>query len=130
VRKKRSIRPVTRGGRSPLENCSSPLEKCIEHNFKILGVVQKPWAPLGKLFSPPGVPSWLRSCAVSCPTRLWHYESVATSAPQARIPRSHVTANASPHDVIPMPISHVFVYFTTLFSALATKKLAASSLQY
>jgi len=30
-----------------------------------LDIVQKIWAPLGKLFAPPGVPSWLRSWARS-----------------------------------------------------------------
>jgi len=28
-----------------------------------LDIVQKIWAPLGKLFAPPGVPSWLRACS-------------------------------------------------------------------
>jgi len=27
-----------------------------------LDTVQKIWAPLGKLFAPPGVTSWLRAC--------------------------------------------------------------------
>jgi len=38
-----------------------PLEKCVGHNLKTLDIVQKFWAPLGKLFAPPGVPSWLRA---------------------------------------------------------------------
>jgi len=38
----------------PLENFSPPLEKCVEHSFKILDIVQKIWASLG-------VPSWLRA---------------------------------------------------------------------
>jgi len=50
------------GGEPPLENFSPPLEKCVGHNFKILYIVQKIWAPLGKLFAPPSVPSWLRAC--------------------------------------------------------------------
>jgi len=29
--------------------------------MKILHIVQKNWAPLRKLFAPPGVPSWLRA---------------------------------------------------------------------
>jgi len=29
------------GGEAPLENFSPPLEKCIEHNLKILVMVQK-----------------------------------------------------------------------------------------
>jgi len=40
----------------------APLEKCVEHSLKILDIVQKIWAPLGKLFSPPGVPRKLRAC--------------------------------------------------------------------
>jgi len=27
-----------------------------------LDTVQKIWAPAGKLFDPPGVPSWLQAC--------------------------------------------------------------------
>jgi len=38
-----------------------PLEKCFGHHLKILDIVQKIWSPLGKLFAPPGVPSWLRA---------------------------------------------------------------------
>jgi len=55
------IRPVTRGDEAPLENYSPLLEKCVGHNLKILDIVQKIWAPLGKLFVSPGVPSWLRA---------------------------------------------------------------------
>jgi len=54
-------RPVTRGaqgGEAPLENFSPSLEKCVGHSLKLLDIVQKIWAPLGKLFAPPGVPSW------------------------------------------------------------------------
>jgi len=55
------------GGEAPLENFSPPLEKCVGHNLKILDIVQKIWAPLGKLFAPPGVPSWLRAWApITC----------------------------------------------------------------
>jgi len=36
----------------PLENFSPPLEEC----------VQRFWAPLRKLSTPPGAPSWLRAC--------------------------------------------------------------------
>jgi len=39
---------------------SPPVEKCVGHNLKIWDIVQKFWAPLGKLFAPPGVPSWSR----------------------------------------------------------------------
>jgi len=66
-RDKVSTKPVTMGpqggrlGEAPLENFSSPLEKCVGHNLKILNIVQKLCAPLGKLFAPPGVPSWLRA---------------------------------------------------------------------
>jgi len=47
------------GASPPLQNCSPPLEKCVGHNLKILDIVQKIWASPGKLFAPPGVPSWL-----------------------------------------------------------------------
>jgi len=40
----------------------APLENCVGHNLKILDIVQRFWAPLGKLFAPPGVPSWLWAC--------------------------------------------------------------------
>jgi len=40
----------------------APLEKCVGHGLKLLDIVQKIWAPLRRLFAPPGVPSWLRSC--------------------------------------------------------------------
>ena len=33
---------------------SSPLEKCVGHGLKLLDTVQKIWAPLRKLFAPPG----------------------------------------------------------------------------
>jgi len=36
------------------------LEQCVGHNLKILDIVKKIWASLGKLFASPGVPSWLR----------------------------------------------------------------------
>jgi len=42
-----------------------PHGKCVGHNLKILDIVQKIWAPLRKLFAPPGVPSWLRACCRS-----------------------------------------------------------------
>ena len=44
------------GGEAPLESLSSPVEKCVGHNLKILDIVKKFLAPLGKLFAPPGVP--------------------------------------------------------------------------
>jgi len=47
-----------RGGESPLENFSPPLENCF-------GLVQKIWTPLGKLFASPGVPSWLQAWPLS-----------------------------------------------------------------
>jgi len=47
-------RPVTRGAKPPLENFG--------HNLEILDIVQKIWAPLGKLFAPPGGLNWLRAC--------------------------------------------------------------------
>jgi len=49
-------------GEAPLEKVSPPLEKCVGYSLKILDIVQKIWAPLRKLFTPPGVPSWLRAC--------------------------------------------------------------------
>ena len=58
-------RPVTRGaqrGEATLENFRPPLEKCVGHSLKTLDIVQKIWVPLGKVFAPPGVPSWLRAC--------------------------------------------------------------------
>ena len=45
-----------------LEKFSPPLEKCVGHRLKPLDIVQKIWAPLRKLFAPPGVPSSLRAC--------------------------------------------------------------------
>jgi len=50
-------RPITRGEKPPLEIFLP--EKCVRHRSKLLNIVQKIWAPLGKLFAPPGVPSWL-----------------------------------------------------------------------
>jgi len=51
------------GGAKPaLENFSPTLEKCVGHSLKILDMVQKILALVGKLFAPPGVPSWLRAC--------------------------------------------------------------------
>jgi len=46
-------RPVTRGA----QGGEISLEKCVGHSLKILDIVKKIWAPLGKLFAPPGVPS-------------------------------------------------------------------------
>ena len=57
-------RPVTRGRRGAkplLENFSPPLEKCVGHILKLLGMVSKIWVPLRKLCAPPSVPSWLRA---------------------------------------------------------------------
>jgi len=47
----------SKNGRTSQENFSSPWKNVldiltIEHNLKI-------WAPLKKLFAPPGVPTWL-----------------------------------------------------------------------
>jgi len=60
-------RPVTRGGEALLEKFSTPLEKFVGHSLKLLDTVQNIWAPLRKLFAPPGVPGWLRACLT--PTR-------------------------------------------------------------
>ena len=49
------------GSEAPPRKCFAPLEKCVGHSFKILDIVQKIWAPLRKLFAPPGVTSWLRA---------------------------------------------------------------------
>ena len=56
-------RPVTRGAKALLENYPPrpPLEKCVGHRLKLFNIVQKNWAPLRKLFTPPGVPSWLQA---------------------------------------------------------------------
>ena len=57
-------RPVTRvggRGRIPLEKILLYLKKSVGHGLKVLDIVQKIWAPLRKLFAPPGVPSWLRA---------------------------------------------------------------------
>jgi len=50
------------GGEGPLKKFSPPLEKGVGHSLKILVMVQKIWAHLGKLFAPPGFPIWLRAC--------------------------------------------------------------------
>jgi len=39
-----------------------------------LDIAQKIWAPLGKLFTLPGVPSWLRTCHQSPP---WGRDCIA-----------------------------------------------------
>jgi len=41
------------------------MEKSVGHSLKLLDALQKIWAPLRKLFTPPGVPSWLRTWVVS-----------------------------------------------------------------
>ena len=43
--------PGAQGATPPLENFSLPLEKCVGHSLKLLDIVQKIWAPLGKLFA-------------------------------------------------------------------------------
>jgi len=55
-------RPVTRGDEDPQEKSFPPLETCVGHSLKLLDIVQKIWDPVRKLFAPPGVPSWLRTC--------------------------------------------------------------------
>jgi len=45
--------------------------------LKLLDIVQKIWAPLRKLFAPPGVPSWLRACLTL--GRLFSYSTVHLS---------------------------------------------------
>jgi len=73
-----TFRPVTRGGaggESPLY-LFAPLEKCVEDSLKILDIVWKIWAPLRKVFAPPGVPIWLQACIhiilYVCLCRIWH----------------------------------------------------------
>ena len=59
-------KPVTRreGGRSVPCKPFRPLENSVGHSWKLLDIVWKIWAPLRKLFAPPGVPSWLRAWAI------------------------------------------------------------------
>jgi len=52
-------RPVTR--EVTKKNFCPLLEEFVGHSLKILDIVQNIWAPLGKLFAPTGVPSWLRA---------------------------------------------------------------------
>ena len=47
-----------RGEKPPLENFSTTWKN-------VLDIVQKIWAPLSKLFAPPGVPSWLRAWGIT-----------------------------------------------------------------
>jgi len=49
------------GAKTPLENFSPTLEKCVGHSLKLLDAVQKFGPPLRKLFAPPGVSSWLQA---------------------------------------------------------------------
>jgi len=37
------------------------VEKCVGHNFKLLDLVLKTWAPLRKHFAPPDDPGWLQA---------------------------------------------------------------------
>jgi len=58
----KEARTVTRGAGAetpPLENFSSPLEKRVGQNLKLLDIVQRFLAPLRKLIAPLGVPSLL-----------------------------------------------------------------------
>jgi len=59
---RRHYKPVTWGGpggeKPPLENFSTTWKN-------VLDIVQKIWAPLSKLFAPPGVPSWLRAWGIT-----------------------------------------------------------------
>jgi len=45
-----------KGREDPLENLSLPLEKCVGCSLKLLGTVQKIWAPLRNFFAPPWCP--------------------------------------------------------------------------
>ena len=51
-----------RGAMSPLEKILTPLERCVGRSLKILDIVQKIWASLGKFFASHGVLSCLRAC--------------------------------------------------------------------
>jgi len=65
---RRHYKPVIRGaqgGEVPTRKFFYHLEKCVGHSLKILHIVQKIWAPLRKLFAPPGVPSWLRAWGIA-----------------------------------------------------------------
>jgi len=57
-------RPVTRKFFAPLEEnfFFRPPGKMYWTSIKLLDEVQKIWAPLRKLFTPPSGPSWLRAC--------------------------------------------------------------------
>jgi len=50
------------GGRIPPSKFLPTLENRVGHKLKLLYTVQKIWAPLRKLFAPPGVISWLWVC--------------------------------------------------------------------
>jgi len=60
--KTRAVTRGRRGDESPPRKFFTPLEKCVAHNLKLLDTIKKIWAPLRKLFAPPGVISWLRAC--------------------------------------------------------------------
>jgi len=53
--------PVAIGGETSFRKFFAPLEKYVGCSLKLLDINQTIWAPLGKLFAPPGVPSWLRA---------------------------------------------------------------------
>ena len=74
------------GGRSPPRKFSPHLEKCVGHSLKILDIVQKIWAPLGKLFAPPGVPSWLRTWSQT----LWPNDQTTVTPTSAEVGNSHI----------------------------------------
>jgi len=61
----------------PLEQFSLHLEECVGHRLKLLDIIQEIWAPLRKLFAPPGVPNWLRAwcTSTSCMLPLWFVPS-------------------------------------------------------
>jgi len=49
----------------------------------VLDIVQTLWAPLGKLFAPPAVPSWLRACISVNIIVKNHYMLIAQSCKRA-----------------------------------------------
>jgi len=61
----------------------------------MLDIVQKFWASLGKLFAPPGVPSWLRaSYYLMCKRKRWEDFTLwrfATKCPAVKSVKSWIT---------------------------------------
>ena len=73
-----------------------------EFSRKILGIVQKIWAPLGKLFAPPGVPSWLLARMEPQPSRI-HWLKVTA---HEREDYYHESKNLLDQPQLPTEIRH------------------------